>query len=142
MRQTFFGCPKSIAGAALVGLGTFVLYENLAAAAARLSHVLGANGSQALGVLPAAVLAVSQAMHACAFDHQRFLQSLLQQMLISSWPLLVVILGTVLSRDTCTDKSKQVQESNTEPLNPVFSASTSWGECGYAAKQISCKKKL
>lgn len=92
---------KSIAGAALFVLGMFILYENLSAAVSRASHIL-ANGSAALGALPAAVLAVAQAMH--AFDHLKVLQCLFQQILISSWPLLLVISGTVLSKDTFDDK--------------------------------------
>jgi hypothetical protein len=95
-RQTVLRISKSIAGATLLLLGMFTLYENLAGAVVRLSHVL-ANGSQALGVLPAAVLAVSQAVH--AFDHHQFLQCVFQRILVSSWPLILVIFGTVLSRD-------------------------------------------
>jgi putative Mn2+ efflux pump MntP len=102
--QSVLRISKSIAGAILLIFGMFVLYEHLAAAVARLSHVL-ANGSAALGVLPAVALAVSQAVHAYGFDCHRFLQGLSQQMLISSWPLLLVIFGTVLSRDSFTDKS-------------------------------------
>jgi hypothetical protein len=95
-QQTALRISKSVAGAALLLLGMFTLYENLAGAVVRLSHVL-ANGSQALGVLPAAVLAVSQAVR--AFDHHQFLQCLFRQILVSSWPLILVIFGTVLSRD-------------------------------------------
>jgi hypothetical protein len=116
-RQTTFRSFKSIAGAALLGLGMFVLYENMTVAAARLSHVLGANGSKVLGILPAVVLAVSQTVQAYALDHQRFLHSLIQQMFVSSWPLLLVIFGTVLSRDTFSDKSRHVKENKAELLN-------------------------
>jgi len=71
----------------------FVLYENLARAVAWLGHVLGANGSETLGVLPAFVLAVSRGVQAHGMNH------LLQQMLVASWPLLLVTFGTVLSRE-------------------------------------------
>jgi len=89
-------------------LGMFVLYENLAGALARFSHVLGANGSDALGVLPAFALAVSQAAQSQAFDHHGFLQGLFQQMFISSWPLIFVILGTALSKDTLAASKKRL----------------------------------
>ena len=102
-RQTGFRGSKSIAGAALVGLGAFILYENLAGAVVRLSQVLGANGSGALGVLPAVILAGSRVVQAYPAGHQRFLHGLLQQVLVSSWPLLLVMVGTVLSRDALED---------------------------------------
>jgi hypothetical protein len=104
-RGTAFRSSKSIAGAAFVGLGMFILYGNLAGAVAQLRHVLDANGSEALGVLPAVILATSQGVHACAFDHQGVLQCLLR-MLISFWPPLLVIVGTMLLRDAFTDKVK------------------------------------
>jgi hypothetical protein len=100
-----FRSSKSIAGAAFVGLGMFILYGNLAGAVAQLRHVLDANGSEALGVLPAVILATSQGVHACTFDHQGVLQCLLR-MLISFWPPLLVIVGTMLLRDAFTDKFK------------------------------------
>jgi putative Mn2+ efflux pump MntP len=104
-QRTVFRSSKSIAGAVLLVLGTFILYENLAGAVARLNHVLN-NSSAPLGVLPAAVLTVSQAAHAYGLNHQRFLQCLFHQMLVSSWPLLLIIFGAVLSRDTFADKFK------------------------------------
>jgi hypothetical protein len=100
---TAFRSSKPIVGAAFVGLGAFILYENLAGPVAQLRYVLGANGSEALGVLPAVILATSQAVGAYAVDHQDFLHSLLR-MLISFWPLLLVVVGTILLRDAFTDK--------------------------------------
>jgi uncharacterized membrane protein len=102
-QRTVFRISKSIAGAVLVGFGMFILYGNLAGAIAWLSHVLGANSSEGLGVLPAVILAVSQVVEAQAANQQRFLQGLLQDLLVSSWPLLLVMVGTVLSRDSFTD---------------------------------------
>ncbi len=96
---------KSIAGAALVGLGLFILYENVAAAIAYLRDVLGSNGSEALGIFPAVILATSKAVQACAFEQQRIVPCLLR-MLISFWPPLLVIVGTMLLRNGFTDKVK------------------------------------
>jgi presenilin-like A22 family membrane protease len=120
---TVLRSAKSIVGTALLVLGTFILYENLAGAVGRLSHVL-ANGSEALGLLPAVVLAASQPVHAYAVDHHRFMLGLFQQVLASSWPLLLVIFGSVLSRDTFTDKSKHIQENTVDP--PFACAVKAW----------------
>ena len=106
-QRTAFRSSKSIAGAVLVGFGMFILYENLAGAVAWLSHVLGADSSQALGVLPAVILAVSPVLQAHAANHQRFLQGFLQHMLASSWPLLLVMVGTVLSICTIHDRFRR-----------------------------------
>jgi uncharacterized membrane protein len=99
-QRTAFRISRSIAGAALVGVGLFVLHENFAAAVTWLNHTLGANRSEALGILPATMLALLQN---CAASHQRFLQAFMQHMLVSVWPLLLVVVGTVLSRDSFTE---------------------------------------
>jgi hypothetical protein len=116
-QRTTFRIAQSIAGAVLVGFGAFVLYDNVAGAVARLSGVLSANGSKALGALPAAALAVSQAVHANGVSHQWLLQGVSPQTLMSSWPLILVLFGTVLSSNAVTDKSKQLQEPATEPVH-------------------------
>jgi len=96
---------KSITGVVIAGLGMFILYENLAGAVERLRHIL-VNGSEALGGLPAAILFLSQNVHAYALDHQRLVHVLFQQILASSlWPLFMVIFGAVLSGDTFTENS-------------------------------------
>jgi hypothetical protein len=107
-----FRSTKSIAGAALVGCGMFILYENLAGAVAWLGHILGPNSFEALGVLPAFILAASQVLPAHAGNHQHLLQVSLQHMLVSSWPLLLVMVGTVLSRDTVRDNVNTVQKKD------------------------------
>ena len=96
---------KSIVGGVLVGLGLHILFGNLDRVAEQLQHMLGTPAWETLGVLPSAVLAASQAVQAYGLDHQGFLQTLLW-MLISFWPLLLVILGTVLLRDFFTERAK------------------------------------
>jgi hypothetical protein len=103
MRQTFFGRTKSFAGIALVGLGIFIFHGNLDRAAAEWSHLLSATPGEALGVLPTVILAAPRVLQAYAADHQRFLQGFLREVFVSCWPLLLVIAGTVLSRDAFTD---------------------------------------
>jgi hypothetical protein len=111
-QQAILRISKSIAGAALFVLGLFILYQNLAATVSRMSHIL-TGGSATLGVLPAAVLAVAQAVH--AVDHHYFLPCLFRQILLSAWPLLLVICGTVLSRDHFADGAN-VQEPTTNQV--------------------------
>ncbi len=64
-----------------------------------------------VGVLSSAVLAASQATQAYAFDHQGFLLGLLW-MLVSFWPLLLVIVGAVLLQDAFTEKVRALPTSN------------------------------
>jgi len=102
MQRTFFERAKSITGVALIALGIFIFGENLGPAVSQLSHVLDTIPREALGALPTLVLAALRVVQAYG-DHERFLQALLHQMLVSSWPLLLVAIGTALSRDTLTD---------------------------------------
>lgn len=103
VQQTFVGRAKSIAGAALIGLGILVFYENLHQAATQFSHLLGVIPSEAPGGLPTAIMAAYRVLQTYCVDHPRPLQGCLLHMLASSWPLLLVIVGTVLSRDCSTD---------------------------------------
>ena len=87
--------PGSIAGTGLIGLGTFFLYEDAAGLLARLTHLLDAHGAKALGTLPAVALSTWQVYGA---DYSRFLEDLLVWVWIASWPWLLVLGGTILSR--------------------------------------------
>jgi hypothetical protein len=98
MQHTFLGRAKSFAGAALIGLGIFILYKNLDQAGTQLSHLFRFPG-KTFGVLPTVILATLRVLQAYASDHQRFVQGLFQHALMTLWPLLLVIAGTVLSRD-------------------------------------------
>jgi hypothetical protein len=95
---------RSIAGGALVGLALHILSGNLGRAAAQFRHLLGATAGETPG-MPSVVLAASQAAQAYASDHQVFLVGLLR-VLVSFWPLLLVIVGTVLLQDALADKVK------------------------------------
>jgi hypothetical protein len=100
-----------IAGGALVGLGLHILSGNLDTAADQLRHLLGNTVGDALGVLPSVVLASSQAAEAYALDHHGFLQCFLR-MLVSFWPLFLVVVGTVLLREVFADKVKALPAPN------------------------------
>jgi hypothetical protein len=94
---TAFRSSKSITGAALVAFGIFFLYQNVAGAITCFTHFL-ANSSEALGFLFAAILAVSQGLQAHTTHRDCIARSVIQHMLQSSWPLLLVMVGTVLSK--------------------------------------------
>jgi hypothetical protein len=89
-RQSAFSRgSKSIAGAALVGLGLFVLSGNLDVAAAQLCCPLGTAAMQALWPLPSVFLAAAS---------QTLLFQGLVQMLVSFWLLLLVVAAVILLR--------------------------------------------
>jgi hypothetical protein len=94
---------KSIAGGTLVGMGLHILLRSVDRAATQMSHSLGANAGEGLGLVPSAVLAASQAARVYAVDHLGLLQGVLR-MLVSFWPLLLVIVGSLLLRDVFADK--------------------------------------
>ena len=103
-RHIFADSWRPIAGGSLVGLGLHILFGNLDRDAAQLRHLLG-NPGEALGALPSVVLATSQVVNAYALDHRGFWVGLLR-MLVSLWPLLPVIVGTVFLRDAVTENIK------------------------------------
>jgi hypothetical protein len=109
-RCIIFRRAKSIAGASLIGFGLFILYQNLAAAMMMLRHALGVNGSETLGIPLAVIQTASQVLEIYTANHQQFLENFLHRMLVSSWPLLLVIAGTVLSRDSFLNTSTHCQE--------------------------------
>lgn len=94
-----------VAGGALVGLGLHILFGNLDRDAAQLGHLLGASTGEALGVLPSIVLATSQLVKNYALDRHGFWLGLLQ-VLVSLWPLIPVMVGTIFLRDAITEKVK------------------------------------
>ena len=80
---------RNTAATILSGCGMFFLYQELAAAAEKVVHFLGGNGGDGLGMLPAAILVAPHLSHAPSF---------VQHALWSCWPLLLVAVGTKLSR--------------------------------------------
>lgn len=97
------GSLKSIAGGALVGLGLHIWFGNLHGVASQLTHLLGTSSGKALGLAPSVILAAAQAGRVYASDHQGFFVEV-ARMLISFWPLLLVIVGAGLLRDVFRDE--------------------------------------
>lgn len=105
-----FEILKSVTGGPLVGLGLHILLGNISRATTQLSHSLGADTGEALGILPSTVLAASQASRAYTLDHMGLLHGLFQ-VLVSFWPLLLVVLGAILLRDVFTNKAEALPAS-------------------------------
>jgi hypothetical protein len=125
MQQTLVGRAKSIAGTVLIGFGIFASCENLHQAATQLSHLLDLIPREALGVFPTVILAASRALQAYGADHPQSLQGCLLHILASSWPLLLVIVGTVLSRDCCPDDVNALPKKDCGLVDLTASRSTS-----------------
>ena len=110
---------KSVAGGILVGLGLHILSMNLAGDATQLRYLLGIPAGDGLGLLPSVALAASQAAQAYDIDQGRFVASLLQ-LLPSFWPLLPIIVGTILLRDALADRVKILPPPDNYLQNKYF----------------------
>jgi hypothetical protein len=93
---------KAITGALLLALGFLVLFANLDT----LTSPLTGAYEQTPGVLPVLIMATLHALQTYAFDHAGFLSGVLQ-ILVSFWPLMLVIIGAVLLRDAFWADSRQ-----------------------------------
>jgi hypothetical protein len=94
---------KSIAGAALIGIGLHILSGSLDTTVIRTDHILGIVANHAPRVLPPVLLTISQAVQAYAAGHQRCLLALLR-ILISFWSLLLVIVGATFLGNSVTEE--------------------------------------
>jgi len=122
--HTFIERARSVAGVALVAVGMFILYQHLSQTANHLSHFLCNNHGDTPGPLPAILMAALCVIHAYAADHQGVLQVLVKQLWISFWPLLLVMAGTILSRDAFSDNSDGQKKENCEIVELTASGST------------------
>src|SRR5271168_5149087 len=98
MRQTFSGLSKSLVGMGLIGLGVFILCGSVADAAAQWSRLVGisADATQTLGELTAVGLALAQVWRSYLFDRRELLLDV-WRILISFWPMVLVVAGAVLT---------------------------------------------
>jgi hypothetical protein len=108
---------QSIAGAGVFALGLLLLFVNLDGVAAQVSSIV-CTPAEAPGMLAAIGLAGLHALQAYAFDHAGFLSSLVQ-ILVSFWPLILVLVGAVLLRAVFRDPFVARQAD---------SSSSAWGE--------------
>jgi hypothetical protein len=100
--QITFGGPRSIAGPALLGAGLFILYQNFGGVVACASHVL-LHHNRSLGVVPALILALAQILKCHAASSSLSLHNMVEHAVLSSWPLLLVVVGTILSGEGVID---------------------------------------
>ena len=108
MRRRLSESAKSIAGAGLAAAGMFILYQHVDRAAAQLSHAFG----QAGVALPAIVLAAARVVQVYTADHPRLLKDFVMQLLMPSWPLILVMAGSCLSRNGPQEESEPLQKKN------------------------------
>lgn len=107
-----FQIPKSIVGAALFGLGFFILLRNLDGVS-ELGRFIRITGGEAdsLGLLPAASIMIQKALQAYVFNHTEFLRAL-NQLLQSLSALLLMIVGTISFAGVFTAKAKESKKKN------------------------------
>lgn len=119
-QNTNFQNFTTVAGAALIGLGAFILFTKLTEAASQASHLLGmtADGVDTLGPLAAGALAASNASQAYLFDRTEFLRGV-SLILLSFWPLLLVVVGALFLRACSTGRA----EMNSKKKNADMSIS-------------------
>lgn len=101
-QQTSSRSLNAIAGAALIAGGLFLLIANLDAAVAPVTRELGIS-SEGPAALQALGFAALHALQAYTFNHEGFLSSL-RQMLISFWPVSLVLFGLVLLRNAMANR--------------------------------------
>ena len=86
-----------VAGIILLGVGLTILLSQVDIAATRLADRVGITYGEAGGTLPAAMLTTVRAAQALVFDRANVL-SAVREVLLSCWPVILVILGAVLLR--------------------------------------------
>ena len=86
---------------ALLVLGVFFLFTNVDALMASVSRTAGHTQEDASSTLLGLALAGLHATQAYAFDHEQFM-SALHGILVSFWPLALVLVGVLLMRDFFT----------------------------------------
>jgi hypothetical protein len=98
MRRTFFRLSKSMAGMALIGLGLLILRGDVNDAAIQFSRLTGIGGgtTQTFGELTTLGLAALQVWQSYLFDRREFVRGVCR-ILITFWPLLLVMAGAILT---------------------------------------------
>lgn len=86
-----------VLGCVLVAVGLLVLFAHVDTAVGRLADRIGMNAGESGGILPAGLLAALRAAQALAFDRANVI-SAAGEMLVSFWPVILVILGAALLR--------------------------------------------
>jgi hypothetical protein len=94
-QHAVFQNRKSIVGAALIGLGLFILLRNVAEATTIVRSIrIAGEEADALGMLAAASSVIRKALQAYFFNHAEFLRTV-YQVLVSFSVLLLIVAGTI-----------------------------------------------
>lgn len=96
-RQTVTQSMKSIAGALLLAVGLLLLSVNLDAVGTSLTEGIGPRAPEGMDTLLAVGLATIHAAQSYTFERTQFVSGV-RQILVSFWPLTLVVFGTLLLR--------------------------------------------
>ena len=101
---------RSVVGMGLIGFGIFMLGGNLSDACGQLSRLVGisAEATQTFGELTVVGLGAAQVWRSYVFDRRELVLGVCR-ILMSFWPLLLVIAGTVLTEMASRTMPKNIQ---------------------------------
>jgi hypothetical protein len=95
--QTLSQRMNAISGALLIALGLLLLFANLDALADTLLEGTGLSATEGVDTVLSVGLAAIHAVQSYTFEHSRFVSGV-WQILVSFWPLILVVCGALLLR--------------------------------------------
>jgi hypothetical protein len=102
--QTGFRRFFPLLGILLLAIGLIVFFAQVHPFASSLADRLAASADELGGVVPAGILAANHAAQAWAFDRANVL-SALRNMLVSCWPVILILIGAALLGNALAAKS-------------------------------------
>ncbi|PYT87504.1 MAG: hypothetical protein DMG36_25320 [Acidobacteria bacterium] len=112
-RQTSSKSFHAVAGALLLSLGLLLLFANLDEVAAQVNHSFTSTGGS-LGTVIELGLAGMRAVQAYFFDQSTF-QAGLHLILVSFWPLILVMIGATLLQNAISKRLANARSARTLP---------------------------
>jgi hypothetical protein len=109
---------RSVVGVGLIGFGIFMLGGNLSDTCGQLSRLVGisAEATQTFGELTVVGLGAAQVWRSYVFDRRELVLGVCR-ILISFWPVLLVIAGAALTGTASRATSKNLQNKILEVSN-------------------------
>jgi hypothetical protein len=109
---------RSVVGVGLIGFGIFMLGGNLSDTCGQLSRLVGisAEATQTFGELTIVGLGAAQGWRSYVFDRRELVLGVCR-ILISFWPVLLVIAGAALTGTASRATSKNLQNKILEVSN-------------------------
>jgi hypothetical protein len=108
-------CIRSVVGAVLLGLGAFLLRENLEIAG-RLTHFAG----EGPGLVTAMLMAATRGWQMYVSNHVQFLDDVLLLALAWCRPILLIVGGAFLSRGTFAEDCDSARDPGCGNVEPQF----------------------